>query len=382
MSNHSIIEHRANYHFIKGEEDYLAICSFGEHSPHCKSMILANLEHWMTVKRDADQGEWVYLTLPEWIEQTYEWYARNVIIDCLKELLSEGLIERRAIKRYDQDTFEYKLNIEAVQGRIRALPEKAPKEIKPNLEAYHAFTQKKKEQNEARRKEREEGSLKINDRVVEKSTALKNQRVVVEKSTAARSKGSLKKDYQQLKNQRNIDTSIDTSLTSSSEIHLSSSAIASDDAVAIPDKDVKNKNELTPEQKIRARALKAKIEARCGPLTNKGPNIAENTAIAKLMQKYSDVDIEDELHYLEHCHFKWSKPDFKFKIRGNVLLDEMESVLRTFAEKPNLRALSTAQKSAPAGRQISSFDDPNYDMSSEFYPSDAEKKARKQHAAC
>lgn len=95
--------------------------------------------------------------------------------------------------------------------------------------------------------------------------------------------------------------------------------------------------ELSPEQKQRARAIKAKIEDRCGVLTNAGPNIAENKAIAKLVQKYAQSDIDDVEHYLIHCHFKWSKPDFKFKIRGNVLLDEMEPTLKLFAENPKLR---------------------------------------------
>jgi hypothetical protein len=214
MSNHSVIEHRANYHFLKVEEDFLAICSFGEQSPHCKAMILAILEHWTNTHRDQEGSDYTYLSLPEWVEQTYECYARNVLITCLKELLDAKLIERRAIVRYDQDTFEYKLNIDEIQARIRALPEKAPKEVKPNLQAYRELQEQKRVQREAERKAKE-GSLKINDGVGEKSTASKNKLPPVEKSTASRSKGSGKVNDGSLKSKRNVDTNLTSSSSTS-----------------------------------------------------------------------------------------------------------------------------------------------------------------------
>src|SRR6266849_8651295 len=133
---------------------------------------------------------------------------------------------------------------------------------------------------------------------------------------------------------------------------LSPSSSTQDDPV-VPSKNEKpeppsKKVELTPEQKARARLLKAKIEDRCGKLPTSGPNIGENKAIAVLVQHYSDEDIADELHYLEHCHFKWSKPDFKFKIRGNVLLDEMEPTLKLFADSPHLRTATEPPSMARA----------------------------------
>lgn len=103
MSQHSIIEHRANYHYIKLEEDYLAICSHGKCSPHCKALILSILENWTNTKRDREEGEYIYLTMPQWIKYTYMLYERNIITDCLRELLEEGFIERRQIIMYDQD---------------------------------------------------------------------------------------------------------------------------------------------------------------------------------------------------------------------------------------------------------------------------------------
>jgi hypothetical protein len=108
---------------------------------------------------------------------------------------------------------------------------------------------------------------------------------------------------------------------------------------------------LSPEQKTRARAIKAKIEDRCGVLSSAGPNIAENKAIAKLVQKYAEADIDDVEHYLQHCHFKWSKPDFKFKIRGNVIQDEMEPTLKLFAENPKLRDATKPETSSRPAQQ-------------------------------
>lgn len=410
MSYHSVIEHRANYHFLKVEEDYLAICSYGVQSPHCKALILATLEHWMNVKRDTDQGDFIYLTIPEWIEQTYEFYARNVISDSLKELLDEQLIERRSIKRFDQDTFEYRLNIEEVQKRIRALPEKSPKDPKPNLTAYRQLQELRKEQHRAERKARaekakEEGSLKINDGVGEKSTAVNNHVPVGEKSPTPSSEGSLKINDGYVKSQRNIDTLLTSSLASLSDTGLSSSSSTQNDPSSedeenkntvgvgsndepptqchpdragndpdnnvaghlapprVPVQDTRGatdkqptraaqqtgakpaggsarrapKTELTEHQKQRARALKMRIEDRCGVLNTSGPNIGEDQAIAKLILKYSDADIDDTVHYLSHCHWKWSQQENKYKIRGNIILEEIEPTLKLFAEDPSYR---------------------------------------------
>ena len=91
-NNHSVIEHRANYHYIKLEKDYLAICSTGKQSPHCKALILSILEQWTNTKRTKGESDYIYLTLPQWVKYTYLLYARNTVINCLAELREEGLI--------------------------------------------------------------------------------------------------------------------------------------------------------------------------------------------------------------------------------------------------------------------------------------------------
>lgn len=99
----------------------------------------------------------------------------------------------------------------------------------------------------------------------------------------------------------------------------------------------KAKTELTEAQKTLARSLKMKIEDRCGVLPTRGPNIAENKTIATLVQRYPESDIDDVVHYLSHCHWKWSKDEHKYQIRGNIILQEIEPTLKLFAEKPHLR---------------------------------------------
>ena len=155
MSNHSIIEHRASYYFIRIEEDFLAICSSGKCSPHCKALILAILEHWINTKRARGEGNYVYLTIPQWIKHTYMLYERNVIIDCLKELLDEGMVERRSFKVHDQNTFEYTLNVDAIHERIKRLPSKPDKETMPNLDPYLGYKARAKATRESEKAKKE-----------------------------------------------------------------------------------------------------------------------------------------------------------------------------------------------------------------------------------
>src|ERR1700752_5352991 len=112
MNNHSIVEHRAGYHFVRIEEDYLAICANGKCSPHCKALILSVPENWMNSKREKREGPYIHFTMQEWIQQTYMLYERNVISDCIQEMLEEKLILRRSVRRYGQNTFEYPLNLD------------------------------------------------------------------------------------------------------------------------------------------------------------------------------------------------------------------------------------------------------------------------------
>ena len=135
MSNHSVIEHRANYHYFKMEEDYVRICGFGKQYPQCKAAILAILEHWINDKRAKGQDEHIYMTYPEWVDAMYGLFRRNTIIACLAELVQEKFISRRECVRHGKETYEYTLNIRLVQERLKLLEERDDKNCRPNLNA-------------------------------------------------------------------------------------------------------------------------------------------------------------------------------------------------------------------------------------------------------
>jgi hypothetical protein len=128
----------------------------------------------MNTKRNKGEGEYVYLTMPQWIKHTYMLYKRNVITDCIRELMAEKLIKRRSIKVHDQNTFEYTLNLDELNDRIKKLPAKPPKETQPNLDDYLAFEDRAKAKR-AKNKQEEEG-------VREKSPTQKSTKKVREKS--------------------------------------------------------------------------------------------------------------------------------------------------------------------------------------------------------
>ena len=135
MSNHSVIEHRANYHFFKMEEDYVQICQGGKQYPQCKAAILGILEHWINDKKAKGQDEYVYMTYPEWIDAMYGLFRRTTIIACLTELEDEQFILRRSVRRHGKDTYEYTLNTKVVQERLKQLSERTEKNTRPNLNA-------------------------------------------------------------------------------------------------------------------------------------------------------------------------------------------------------------------------------------------------------
>src|SRR5437879_10067816 len=126
MSLHSIIEHRANYYFLKLEEDYVEICQ-GKHK-HCKAAILSILENWMNSKRATTSREsdlYVYLSYPQFVKQMFGLYERSTVITSLKELEQEGLILKRPFKDvFNQVTFEYRLNCSVVQQKLFELSDK------------------------------------------------------------------------------------------------------------------------------------------------------------------------------------------------------------------------------------------------------------------
>lgn len=175
MGNHSVIEHKANYHYIKVEEDYIAICTKGETSPHCKAMILSVLESWTNTKRAESKSPYVYMTYEQWEKSLYNWYKRDVIMACLEELETNKLIASRQIKAGGKLTYEYCLNIGQVQAHIKDLPGKEPDEHAPRLD-WEALKKRRVEKSTATHR-------KIDSGRVEKSTAQaqkpsKNRRIL------------------------------------------------------------------------------------------------------------------------------------------------------------------------------------------------------------
>lgn len=133
MSNNSIIEHRANYYFVKLHEDYLAITG----GDHCQALCLSVLEEWTNAKRAKNKGLWVSLTYPQWIQAIYGFYKRTYIVQALEKLEGRGFISRREITvKGNRDSYEYLLNVKAVNDALREIATKSPFETLPNLDAY------------------------------------------------------------------------------------------------------------------------------------------------------------------------------------------------------------------------------------------------------
>ncbi len=125
MSQHSVIEHRANYFFLKLEEDYIEIFPEEDGHRHCKAAILSILEHWMNAKRtetSCDDDLYTYLSYPQFVKRMFHLYGRNTVIRSLDELVKLRLVLKRPYTdQFNQDTFEYRLNIQAVQTKLQAL---------------------------------------------------------------------------------------------------------------------------------------------------------------------------------------------------------------------------------------------------------------------
>lgn len=92
------------------------------------------------------------------------------------------------------------------------------------------------------------------------------------------------------------------------------------------------KPEPTPEEvafKERCSRLQTKInEWRGYELTAKGAIINERKAIKTLAEKYSDEQIEKVRIYLFNKHWRWSKPDNRYTIGAQIILDEASNVLQ------------------------------------------------------
>lgn len=92
---------------------------------------------------------------------------------------------------------------------------------------------------------------------------------------------------------------------------------------------------LTPEQQARCKAWYQRfIDYRSYEWTTQGQCINERKYIKLLVAKYSDAQIAVLHDYLFNRHFKWSKPDFRYKIGAYEVYTEAPSVIQILkAEK-------------------------------------------------
>jgi len=167
MSSNSVIEHRANYHYIQMSEEYLLICSKGNASPHCKALILSVLEQWTNTKRDSNQPlDSIYMTYPQWEQALYYLYSKNIIVACLTELLAEKMIARKEHRSPNgKNTYTYELKIEEVQTALKALPDKSTKDLLPRLDAFKNAPRKTQSKEDAVKFDRETQSNLTDDAV-------------------------------------------------------------------------------------------------------------------------------------------------------------------------------------------------------------------------
>lgn len=143
MSNQSIIEHKANMHYVEFREDYLAIClsctykklGRSKASPYCKALILAISESWTNEKRGQGTDLTFYMTYPQWIESMYGMFGRTVVIDSLDELIGEKLLSREPFRMFGKDTYRYLLNTSEINRRIKKLDDRVPYNTRPQVNA-------------------------------------------------------------------------------------------------------------------------------------------------------------------------------------------------------------------------------------------------------
>lgn len=148
MSNNSIIEHRGSYYFVALREEYLTICLRSSYkkqakegyksraSAHCKAFILDILEHWTNTKRGRGEDLAVFMTYQQWSDSMYSMFGRTTIIDSLDELIGDGLISKEPYKMLgNKDTYQYRLNFQELNKRIRQLPERNPYDTHPKWDA-------------------------------------------------------------------------------------------------------------------------------------------------------------------------------------------------------------------------------------------------------
>lgn len=406
MSNHSIIEHRANYHFIKLEDDYLAVCknvnkeveAFGlpnrqsSGPADCKGMILSVLEHWMNSKRHAatcGDDLYVYLTYDEWEQQIRGRYGRSVIIRCLKEMELEGewlddkgemhtgLIKSQP---HVQNTFKYVLNIPVVQALVSALPEQSPFNPKPKVILGRPKKDRSSEPGfwSPDKNRSEINGLKTNDI---KINGLKTDDIMEIPSKNERNNPIIPS-----KNERSFYTQINN--TDLTKTQISSGALAP--APRALSEEIERVSPLVAPKTRMKPGRKCATQAKADLFASASP---ETQAIATEWRAIFKTPVPITAKLMEHatalaayqpvpgeiaaCRL-WMYQNDKNKWYSSHGMN-LGDVAREFERFRSLASMP--EVAAPKGRQISSFDDPDYDMSSEFYPSPAEKASR-SYATC
>jgi hypothetical protein len=428
MSNHSVIEHRANYHYVKAEEDYILICQGGKGPAHCKALILSILETWTNTKRDKGESLLVYMTYPLWAESMYWIYGRNNIIDSLQDLEKAGFIKRHPyVTSNGKDSFAYSLVAEVVQEHLKSLPEKSAEATRPNINAFNFKRVQKQTANSALPVQKQTRHPFKKGRNIDSITQL--QEDITSKDTENASpdappRVSLSEtDNHSHPPMDDVDNTITTHSAQEDE-HPQSPTIATELATLPPT--AENASVMSASQKIEAQReieiLPDKQASSYSPGTSGKPTRSGKTAketpvkpkpeititaealaiwgrwrsLFKKAMPLNDTDAlaaelfisldpssEDLNSVRLFCYV--SNPGWygKYgKTHGRVTL---RNVFDNWAgwvaslECPDMPEEPTTQQkhgaAKNAARVISSFDDPNYTMDGEFYPSEAERQA-------
>jgi hypothetical protein len=355
MSIHSIIEHRANYYFLKIEEDYLHICK----GDHCKAAILAILEHWTNEKKSKGKGLFIYMTYPQWITSMYGLYGRSYIMERLAQLEAEGLIEKRPYRLEGRlDTFEYALNIQAIQNKLRELPEKGSHDTRPNLNPFKIKRVQKQTgiEVDASPVQNKTDNPSKSGRNIESITQntdyidYHNEDSCVSANASTPALADLSEDVslQETVKVPAIPKALSLkSVRSENDSHFQISTAGVDksqtpgDKSPVKRKPTKPKEEPTPDEielAARCSAWYKRLTEWCGgPLSKGGAVMNEHRCIKLLCQRYSDAQIDAIFAYLTTKDWKWSKVDNKFNVRGYLLESEAGRVARILEEsgKPN-----------------------------------------------
>ena len=142
------------------------------------------------------------------------------------------------------------------------------------------------------------------------------------------------------------------------------------------------KPEPTPEEKAltaRSTAIYNHIvEWRGYAFDNGGAVINERKYCHKLAEKYSDEQIPRIYEHLTTKDFKWSKPNYRYKVGAYEIFTEAGSVLQQLKASDKTASnghMPAMPRDKNETRVISSFGTPGFDFAAEFYPSEAEKRA-------